>query len=581
MSVRYEAEEAAPAYTLFGVGIQGAVLAMAPTLIIVTVTARAGGQGDAYLTWAVFAALIIAGALTAVQGTRLWRFGAGHVLIMGTTPNFVAITVLALSAGGPSLMASLVVVSSLFYLALANWLPLLRRIITPAVSGTALMLIAITVLPVAFDRVQEMPATAPAAAGPVIALATLVVTVALVLRGSGPWRLWSPFIGIAIGCAVAVAFGAYEFQGVGSAPWLGIAPFNFPGFELPPTANFWALLPVFLVITLVGGVKNIGDNVAIQQASRRRPRVTDFRLVQGSLNTNGLGIFLSGLAGTPPTTVYSSTSVALATMTGVAARRVGYIIGAGLVLLAFFPKLPAVLVTIPSPIMGSYLILAIGLLFVEGIRTVVRDGLDFQKVIVVGVSVTLGAGMEHQTIIADIVGGTWGGLLDNGMLVGAVAAVAMTQFLELTGPRRSRRLQVTLENSSLPRIDEFVTGVAANLDWSEAATHRLRSAAEETLLALTAGNGAESGSESGMESDKGAHRLIIVARPDAASIELEFMAVFDEENLQDRLAHLDEEQEGLEEGQIPLRLLRHYASSVQHQKYYGLDIVTVRVNGGR
>ena len=60
-----------------------------------------------------------------------------------------------------SLLASLVVVSSLFYLALANWLPLLRRIITPAVSGTALMLIAITVLPVAFDRVQEMPSTRP------------------------------------------------------------------------------------------------------------------------------------------------------------------------------------------------------------------------------------------------------------------------------------------------------------------------------------------------------------------------------------------------------------------------------------
>ena len=159
LSVRYEAEEAAPAYTLFGVGIQGAVLALAPTLIIVTVTARAGGQGQAYLTWAVFAALIISGVLTALQGTRLWRLGAGHVLIMGTTPNFVAISVLALAAGGPSLLASLVVVSSLFYLALANWLPLLRRIITPAVSGTALMLIAITVLPVAFDRVQEMPAT--------------------------------------------------------------------------------------------------------------------------------------------------------------------------------------------------------------------------------------------------------------------------------------------------------------------------------------------------------------------------------------------------------------------------------------
>ncbi len=29
------------------------------------------------------------------------------------------------------------------------------------------------------------------------------------------------------------------------------------------------------------------------------------------------------------------------------------------------------------------------------------------------------------------------------------------------------------------------------------------------------------------------------------------------------------------------RLLRHHASSVQHRKYYGLDIVTVLVKGTR
>ena len=51
--------------------------------------------------------------------------------------------------------------------------------------------------------------------------------------------------------------------------------------------------------------------------------------------------------------------------------------------------------------------------------------------------------------------------------------------------------------------------------------------------------------------------------------------------IQDRLAYLTEEAEGLEEGEISLRLLRQYASSVHHQKYYGLDIVTVQVKGSR
>ena len=56
---------------------------------------------------------------------------------------------LALAEGGPELLASLTVVASLFYLVLALWLPFLRRVVTPVVTGTVLMLIAATILPVA------------------------------------------------------------------------------------------------------------------------------------------------------------------------------------------------------------------------------------------------------------------------------------------------------------------------------------------------------------------------------------------------------------------------------------------------
>ncbi len=76
-------------------------------------------------------------------------------------------------------------------------------------------------------------------------------------------------------------------------------------------------------------------------------------------------------------------------------------------------------------------------------------------------------------------------------------------------------------------------------------------------------------------------RLIVVMRTETALVEMEFMAVLDEESLQERLANLSDEAEGLEEGEISLRLLRHHASSVNHQKYHGLDIVTVQVKGFR
>ena len=185
----------------------------------------------------------------------------------------------------------------------------------------------------------------------------------------------------------------------------------------------------------------------------------------------------------------------------------------------------------------------------------------------IGVAFALGAGSDSQTIFADLLGGTWGGLLDNGLLIGALAAILMTLFLDLTNPLKGGRLQVPLDAASLPEVDAFVRRLAARLRWNDASTERLRSVAEETLLTLTQAGDSP--------------RLILVTRPDAGVVEMEFMAVFDEENIEDRLAYLSEEVEGLEEGEISLRLLRHHASSVQHRKYYGLDIITVQVRGSR
>ena len=108
----------------------------------------------------------------------------------------------------------------------------------------------------------------------------------------------------------------------------------------------------------------------------RKPHATDFRLVQGALNASGVGILLSGIAVTPPVIIYLPSSVSLINLTGVAARGVGYAIGGILFALAFLPKLTAVLLSVPSPVMGAFLLIIMGLLFVEGIRTVFQDGLE-------------------------------------------------------------------------------------------------------------------------------------------------------------------------------------------------------------
>ena len=567
-SIRYELDEPCPPFVAIGVGVQGILVVLAPVVLVVAINVLAGGQGESSLAWSVFAALIIVGVVTALQAARIGRIGGGHFLIAGVTPNYIAVSVLALAEGGPAMLATLIVVSSFFYVLVAVWLPMLRRIITPVVTGTVLMLIAAMVLPFAFDRLQEVPEGAPRAAGLCSGAVTLIVSAILVLRASKSWRPWSLLVGIATGCITAAMFGIYDVKRVVVASWIGVPDARFPGLDLTPTTEFGALLVMFLIVTLVHAIKGVGDSAAVQQVSRRRPQATDFRLIQGSIYANGVGILLSGIAGTPPTSSYLSFTVPFINLTGVTVRRVGYIMGGLLVVLAFFPKVTGALLTIPSPVMGGFLLVALGMVFVEGIRTLVRAGLDAQKAIVVGLAVVTGFGVQHHNVLEEVFGSPWGKFLGNGMIIGTATAIALTAFLELTS-RRRQRMEVQLDNTSFSQIDVFLQGVAARISWDTAATERLRSAGEEALASmLQLGNEYPAGK---------APRLIVAVRPEGEAVEMEFLAVIEDENLENRLTYLNEQAEILDETEISFRLLRHYASSVRHQKYHGLDIVTVKV----
>ena len=552
------------------VGLQGAALVLAPTVLNVVIAVRSSGLGDDYLTWSVFAAMLICAAVTSLQAFQLWRFGAGHVVLTWPAAMFIAIMVATISAAGPATFASLLIVCSLVQIALARWLPTLRRIITPTVSGTVTMLIAVSVLPIAFDTLQDLPDGAPTTAGPLIAGVTLVVSVVLTLRARGRWRLIAPFISILAGCVVAAGLGVLDAGRIADARWFGVPSAPDSGFDITPGKEFWALLPSFAILTLVLGIKTISDGVVIQQGARRRPRAIDFRQIQGMVSVNGIGMFLSGLAGTLPPMSNSSYSLSLFNLTGVAARRVGIGVAVVTVVLAFFSKFTALLMSIPGPVMGAFLMLAMGILFVSGLQTIMREGIDPRRVLVVALASSLGLGLSGHPVMGDLFGDELGGLLGSGVTIGAVVAIGMTLLLEALSTRRSR-LEVKLDMASLPDIDEFLTRLATKLAWDEASTMRLRSAGEETLSSLMA---QETDAE---DSDR--PRLVIVARPQGGMVELEFVATTRHENIEDQLAYLTNEAALPTVEDFSLRLLRHRASNVRHQKFHGVDIVTVQVEG--
>ena len=199
-SVRYQPDERPPVPVSAGLGLQYALLIIARIVVVPVVVVRAAGGSEADLSWILFTAIAICGLTTIMQALRIGRFGSGYVAVMGTSLAVVGVGVTAVAEGGLSLLATLVLISSVVPLALSFRLTLFRKILTPTVSGTVIMLIPATLMPSAFGLLADVPAGSPTLAAPLCAIVTLVVIVVATLKGGAGVRLWSPVIGVVAGC---------------------------------------------------------------------------------------------------------------------------------------------------------------------------------------------------------------------------------------------------------------------------------------------------------------------------------------------------------------------------------------------
>ena len=574
-ALRYEADGAPSTWLAVGQGAQLAVLTVNSIVMVAAVIFRGGGAAD-YLLWGVFATVLCCGVGTILQALRFGRVGAGYCVVAGTSSIFIAVCAAALASGGPALLATLVVVVALLQMAISTRLSLVRRMLTPAVTGTVIMLLPVSVMPILARLLNQAQADAPLAAAPVCALVTLALIVGIGLKGNAALRLWAPVIGVVSGAIAGALFGIYDTGRVAEAPWIGLSVADWPGLDLTFSAEFWALLPAFAFISLVAATKSIGAVIATQRVSWRRPRAVDFRGVQGSIAAEGTGNLLAGLTGGAPNTPFP-VATSVIELTGVAARRVGLAAGAILILVACVPKALAVVIAIPSPVVAAAIGAGMVMLFVVGLREVMQEGLDYSTGLIVGVSFWIGVGFQAQSIFPDIVQDFAGGLFQNGMVAGGLTAILLTLAVNLAQPRRGR-FAGRAEAAELATIQAFLAAFADRHNWGDTMKQRLAAAAEEALAAVLQSEATES-KEGGTAPE--ARRLQLTVRGTGASATLELVTTATgEENLQDRIALLREEPAaGDSMRDVSLRLLRHLASSVRHQQFHNADVLTVQVDG--
>ena len=227
--------------------------------------------------------------------------------------------------------------------------------------------------------------------------------------------------------------------------------------------------------------------------------------------------------------------------------------------------------------MAAYFIVVVALIFVFGMKILLQEGLDYRNGLVVGVAFWLGIVFQFDWIYPEQIVGAWEEFLGNGMTVGGITVILLTIFAEVTGGRRAR-LKTRLSDDTWSEVDAFLVKFAARKGWDEEMETRLRAVGEETMQILGRQE-AEAAVEAAAEAETGeARSLLLIASSDGPAADLEFIATTDEKNVEDQLALLSEVAAGVPvEAETPLRLLRHYASSIRHQQYHDIDILTIRV----
>ncbi|KGE04332.1 uracil-xanthine permease family protein [Pseudohaliea rubra] len=307
-------------------------------------------------TQAILAAsLFVSGIATAIQVAGRHGIGSGLLAIQGTSFTFIGPVLFAFH-GLPEAMPArerLAVIFGCCALAavvtgvLALGVRRLQRLLTPTVTGTTVLLIGFTlVLSTLGNLVRACTAPeAPTAALVLLATGVFALTLWLATRRSPWYRLCSVLGGLVVGAAAAAALGLFgDFAASPGGPFLPrLLPYGV-GFDV---GVFLLLLPVFLV----SATESVGDLTATAALSGLSTRGDGYWLrVRGGILGDALNSLLAALAGTFPNTTFSQNNGVIR-LTGIASRRVGYVVAAFLVALGLLPAVAALLQSLPAAVL--------------------------------------------------------------------------------------------------------------------------------------------------------------------------------------------------------------------------------------
>jgi xanthine permease XanP len=390
--------------------------------------------------------LVISGIATFVQCRRIGPFGAGLLIVQGTSFNFVGPLIaggsLMVKGGTPveAVMAAIfgvVVAGSFVEMGVSRILPFVKRMITPLVTGIVVLMIGLTLIKVGlismgggFAAMQN----GSFANGENLLLSGVVLALIVAInRVPVVWvRSCAIVIALAVGYALAGAMGRLDFSGMHEAPL----------FQVPRPLHFgldfsWSLFIPMIVIYLVTSLEAIGDVTATSKISREPVEGPLWmQRIKGGVLLNGANSLLAGVFNTFPSSIFAQNNGVIQ-LTGIASRHIGVWLALMLVVLGLFPAVAGVIQAVPEPVLGGAAMVMFGAVAAAGINILASIHLDRRALLIVAVSLALGLGVSQVPEFLAHMPPALRNVLESGVATGGICAVLLNWFLPASPDVRS------------------------------------------------------------------------------------------------------------------------------------------------
>lgn len=406
-------------------------------IIIPIIVASAIGLTDDELVHLINAALLTCGVATLLQAVGIWKIGVRLPLLQGIAFAGVApMIAIAMEAGGGAdglrTVYGAIIVCGIATFALAPLFGKMARYFPPVVTGTVLTIIGLALLPEAANSAvggsgEDMDPSSTK--NLLYALGTLAFIVLARRLFKGFLATVAVLLAMVLGTVVAALIGDTDFQSVGDAAAIGIAvPFQFGAPIFSPSA-----IVTMMLVIVITAIETTGAVFAVSGIVDRRPQPED---ITRAMRADGLSVVFGGVFNSFPYTCFAE-NVGLVRLTGVKSRWVIAAAGVIMILLGMFPKLAALVLAIPAPVLGGASLAMFAMVAVVGIE--ILSGVDFKdqrNAMIVAGSLGIAMYVTAQPDVVDAVPAWMANLLGSGITIGALTAILLNLLFHHWAGRR-------------------------------------------------------------------------------------------------------------------------------------------------